>query len=117
MELNETGNKIKADIITYLKEIKEYHEIEVGILLDSTAVSYQLYDKYLMIAEQEMLEDVILGLKLHALSQKHYVIYTTNLKSLGITAIQRKKLGFEVEEEVKEDSLVGILGKFHNDGQ
>jgi len=117
MELDKVGSKIKEGIIEYLKEIGEYHKVEEDILLDSTAVSYQLYDKYLIIAEQEMLEDVTLGLKLHALSQKHYVIYTTNLKSLGITAIQRKKLGFEVEEEVKDDSLVGILGKFHNDGK
>jgi len=114
MELDGLGLKIKKDIITYLKEIKEYHEIEDKILLDSTAIAYQMYDKYLTAAEEEMLEDTILGLKLHALSQKYYVNYTTNLKSLGITAIQRKKLGYVEEDEVKEDSIIAQIGKFHS---
>ena len=116
MELNKLGCKIKGGIIEYLKQINEYHEIEEAILLDSTALAYQLYDAYLTKAEYEMLEDTVLGLKLHALSQKYYINYTNNLKVLGISAIQRKKLGYVEEEEVKEGGVIDILQKLQAKG-
>jgi hypothetical protein len=107
MTLNTTGKRIQRQIIKYLKEINEYHKVEEGILIESTAMAYQMYDKYLNEAENLMQDpdSQILGLKFHALSHKFYVNYTANLKTLGISAIQRKKLDFTPEEEPTEGSI------------
>lgn len=119
MELNTIGKKIKRSIIAYLKEIGQHRKIEETILIDSTAKAYELYLKYLEKAEYEMEfadDDCVLGLKLHALSGKQYVMYTTNLKTLGISAIQRAKLEIIEKEEVKPDSIFEKIANIKIEG-
>ena len=117
MTLNDTGKKIKRALVKYLKEINEYHKVEETILIDNTAVAYQLYEKYLNNAELLMQDSdsQILGLKFHALSGKFYVNYVTNLKSLGISAIQRKKLQFTPEEAPQEDSILTKAANYNKE--
>ena len=112
MTLNETGKKMKRAIVKYLKEIKEYKRIEEAIIIDSTAFQWQKYDEFMQLSELNMAEDPSMGLKLLSAAQKFYVNYTTNLKTLGISAIQRKKLNHEQEEEVKDDSIFTAISNF-----
>ena len=105
MILNKTGKKIKSALIKYLKEIDEYRPIENTLLIENTAMAYQMYEKYLGEAEGAMGDDPNLGLKLHALSAKFYVNYITNLKTLGISAIQRKKLNQQEKSKDDEESI------------
>lgn len=113
MKLNEVGKSIKKGIIDYLKEIDEYRKVEEIILIDSTAKSYELYIKYQDLAEAEMNNDdddeKLLALKYHALSSKQYVMYTTNLKTLGVSAIQRAKIKIVQEEDEDEDNILSVI--------
>jgi len=114
MTLNETGKKIKRALIKYLKEIEEYRPIENTLLIENTAMAYQMYEKYLEEAEATMLNDQNLGLKLHALSAKFYVNYITNLKTLGISAIQRKKLNQQEKSKDDEESIFKAIKNARN---
>lgn len=104
LKLNPDGKKIKKAIIEYLKAINEYQENEDQTLIIPTAILYQSFVKYLEKAEDIFDEDEVLSLKLHALSSKYFVNYSNNLKTLGFSAIQRKKLN-AVEEEEESDLM------------
>ena len=117
MTLNNIGKKQKRSIIAYLKEINEHHKLEETILIESTAIAYQMYVKYLDDAELLMQDpdSQILGLKFHALSGKFYTTFVTNLKCLGISAIQRKKLQFTPEEAPQEDSILTKAANYNKE--
>ena len=108
MTLNDTGKKIRRAIIKYLKEIKEHRKVEEILLIDNTALQYQLWVAMLDQATDAMADDTNLALKLHATAQKFYVNYTNNLKTLGISAIQRKKLNPQQEDE-EDNEILNIL--------
>ncbi len=104
--LEPLGKKIKRELIKYLKHINQHEKLEETLIINSTARAYELYQKYLDKAEITMLDDEILAFKLHDLSQKYYKTYSANLRTLGVTAIQRTKLEKTEDDTDTTDSLL-----------
>ena len=116
MTLNNIGKKTKRAIIAYLKEINEYRKIEEHLLIDNTAYQFQLYMQTVTAAEQAMAAgDTTLSIKLHSTAQKFYVNYQNNLKTIGVSAIQRKKLAKEEPTAHSEGSIFTIIQEARNE--
>ena len=113
--LNDTGKKIERAIIKYLKEIDEYRPVEKTLLITNTAHQYQKYIEYLDLSDKALADDTNMALKLLAAAQKFYVNYTTNVKTLGISAIQRKKLQKQQDTDNEESEILQALARLNDD--
>ena len=110
IKLNYDGKKIRDALVEYLKGINEYKEVEMALLIEDTARHHQLFIKHQDRAEELMdNDDYTEGVKVSTIANRAYINYTNNCKTLGISAIQRKKLTLAVPEPVNENSVVNAI--------
>ena len=104
--LNYDGKKIRDAVKEYLIEIDKYKEVEQTLIIQDVATNHQLYIKYLDKSEELFdKDDIANSIKIHALANKFFINYTNGLKTLGVSAIQRKKLALVEPEKEEENSI------------